>query len=153
MVLKILLRHPDKNPGCTVCHEKFREITLAHEVLSKESNSENRSIFRSNPVVLTTRNYHKLVEMSNYFWIILVYENTKGNSFIEHVKNVWDEVAIKNKDVVKFGVIDVLSQEDLLHFMPYKFQYFPNIFSYNNNNCELFSKIDQISPSSRYKFI
>ncbi len=106
-------------------------------------------MFRSNPVVLTTRNYHKLVEMSNYFWIILVYENTKGNSFVEHVKNVWDEVAVKNKNVVKFGVIDVLSQEDMLHFLPFKFLYFPNIFSYNHNNCELFSKIDQLSPSSR----
>lgn len=144
--------HPDKNRDCIMCQERFREITLAYEMISKEV-SQGRNGFRSAPVILTTRNYHKLVEMSKHLWIILVYENTQGNSFVEHVKNVFDEVALKHKQVVKFGVIDVLSQEDLLHFLPFKFQYFPNIFSYESAHSELFSKIDNLSPSSKLTFV
>ena len=133
-----------------MCHEQFREITTAHEILSKDASLlGNKSVFRSNPAILTTRNYHKFVEMSNDLWVVLVYENTKGSSYVDHVKAVWDEIGLKNKNIVKFGVIDVLSEEDLLHFLPYKFQYFPNVFTYNNGQCELFSKLDQISPASR----
>jgi hypothetical protein len=142
--------HPDKNRDCTICQERFREITLAYEIISKEVTQEGgRSGFRSGPAILTTRNYHKLVEMSKSLWIILVYENTKGNSFVEHVKNVFDEVALKHKNVVRFGVIDVLTQDDLLHFLPFKFQYFPNVFAYESTHSELFMKIDQISPASK----
>lgn len=128
-------------------------MSTAYEILSKDANIVgNKSTFRSNPVILTTRNYNKLVEMSNDFWVVLVYENTKGNSYVDHIKGVWDETSMKNKNIVKFGVIDVLTQEDLLHFLPYKFQYFPNVFTYNNGQCELFSKLDQISPLSRRSY-
>ena len=91
--------------------------------------------------------------MSNDFWIILVYENAKSNSFFEHVKGIWEEVSLKNKGIIKFGVIDILLEENLLHFLPYKFQYFPNIYTYNHNECELFSKIDSITPTSKKKML
>lgn len=147
-------RHPDKNPGCALCHEKFRQITKAHEILvsevSKGDVSGKKSIFRSNPVYLTTKNYHKLVEESNDFWLILVYEQTKYVQHMEYVAEVWDEVSTKNAGIIKFGVIDVRDQENLLHYIPFKFQYFPNIYTYlHNEDCELYGNIDSISPISK----
>jgi len=117
-------------------------------------NKEKKSIFRSNPVILTTKNYHKLVEESNDFWVILVYENAKNNQHFQYIAEVYDEVASKNSHIIKFGVIDVKEQEDLLHFLPYKFQYFPNIFSYlHNEDSELFENFETISPITLQQFI
>ena len=67
--------HPDKNPNCTYCKEKFLKITKAHEILIK--NNENtyttKNLFSSNPIILTYNNYHKLIDKSNDFFIILLY--------------------------------------------------------------------------------
>ena len=99
--------------------------------------------------MLNINNYHKLVEESNDYWVILVFENTRGNNWIKHVIDVWDEVASKYKNIVKFGAIDILRHEKLLHFLPYKFQYFPNIFTYlHGEESELFSNYDTFSVKS-----
>ena len=112
--------------------------------------SGKKSIFRSNPIYLTTKNYHKHVEESNDFWLILVYETTKNNQHLEYVAEVWDEIANKNAGIIKFGVIDVRDQENLLHYITFKFQYFPNIYTYlHNEDCELFHNIDSITPISK----
>jgi hypothetical protein len=99
---------------------------------------------------LTPSNYHKLVEESNDFWVILVFENTRGNNFVKHVIDVWDEVATKYKSQVKFGAIDILRSESLLHFLPYKLKYFPNIFTYlHGEESELYSNWDLFGVKSK----
>ncbi len=148
------IRHPDKNPSCTHCHEKFNQIVKAYETLideSKQGDNKSKGVFRSNTVHLTMNNYHKLVEESNDFWVILVYENTRGNQYTKHVIDVWDEVANKYKNLVKFGAIDVVRHDKLLHFLPYKFQFFPNIVTYlHGEDSELFSNFDTFSPKSNF---
>lgn len=100
---------------------------------------------------MTAKNYHKLVTESNSFWVILVYENTRGDRFNQFVAEVFDEVHVKLGNSVKFGVIDVLQNENLLHFLPYKFQYFPNIFTYlHGEDSELFSNFDTFKVNSKY---
>ncbi len=158
--LKFLLinRHPDKNPGCKSCHEKFSQIAKAYETLTDEStrgsyNNKSKSIFNSQPVFLTTKNYHKLVEESNDFWVICIYEDTRTNDFNKHVADIFDEVHSKYRNLVKFGVINVRLEENLLHFLPYKLQYFPNIFTYlHGEESELFGNFDNFSVKSNFIF-
>lgn len=148
--------HPDKNPGCKSCHEKFREISKAHEILTDEAkkgdfdSQGSKGMFNSKPTILNERNYHHHVEESNDFWIILIYENTRGNQHNKYMAEVWDEVSSKYNNIVKFGVIDVLQNENLLHFLPYKFQYYPNIITYlHGEGSELFQNIDSYNVKSK----
>lgn len=150
--------HPDKNPNCATCQEKFTQIARAYEILVDDSKrsggaKSGKSIFSSQPHLLTVNNYHHLVEESNDFWIIMVYENTRGNKYNQFFADVWDEVSSKYKHIVKFGVIDVLRDQNLLHFLPYKFQYFPNIFTYlHGEDSELYENIDNYNPKSKSLF-
>ncbi len=67
--------------------------------------------------------------------------------------DIFDEVHSKYRNLVKFGVIDVLHEENLLHFLPYKFQYFPNIFTYlHGEESELFGNFDTFSVKSKIEF-
>ncbi len=147
--------HPDKNPGCKSCHEKFLQISKAHEILTDEAkkgefdSKGGKSIFSSQPVVLNVKNYHHFVEESTDFWVILVFENTRGNNYNKYIAEVWDEVSSRYKNIVKFGVIDVLQNENLVHFLPYKFQYYPNIITYlHGEGSELFNNIESYSVKS-----
>lgn len=147
--------HPDKNPGCKPCHDKFMQISKAHEILTDEAkkgeldSKGGKSIFSSKPHILTEKNYHHLVEESNDFWVIMIYENTRGNSHMKHMADVWDEVSSRYTNTVKFGVIDVLQNENLLHFLPFKFQWYPNIITYlHGEGSELFQNIDSYSVKS-----
>ena len=150
--------HPDKNPGCKACHDKFLQISKAHEILTDEAkkgeidSKGGKNIFGSKPVSLNMKNYHHLVEESNDFWVIVIYENTRGNQHNQYMAEVLDEVASRYKDIVKFGVIDVLHNENLLHFLPYKFQYYPNVITYlHGEGSELFQNIESYSVKSKNK--
>ncbi len=148
------LWHPDKNPDCKACQEKFLKISKAYEVLLEETEKGGKSIFSSNPYHLNARNYHQLVEESNDFWVILIYENTRGNGYNKHVAGIWDEMTEKHGAIVKFGVIDVLTNENLLHFLPYKFQFYPNIITYlHGETSELFQNIESFSVNTFSSFI
>lgn len=148
------IRHPDKNPNCTECPVKFRKITNAKEaLLSETTQSDGKSIFRSNPAVLTTKNYHRLVEESNDLWIIMVYENVKSNHYNDKFAGVFDEVYLKYKGIVKFGVVEVVNHSNLLHYLPYKFQFFPNVISYQQGEGELFPNIDSFTVASNNWYI
>lgn len=146
--------HPDKNLDCKNCHEKFTQISKAYEVLSNEAQRDDydskggKTSFKSS-VLLTVKNYHHLVEESNDYWVILVYENTRGSRFNEYISEVWEEVSSKYKHTVRFGVIDVLKGENILHFLPFKFKYYPNVFTiHHGEDSELFQNIDAYTVKS-----
>lgn len=149
--------HPDKNPNCEACTDKFKQIAKSYEYLTDQSNRENdkmgKSIFASSPIYLTTKNYHRLVEQSNDFWVILVYEGQSGNNYNKYVAEVFDEVSTKFHNIVKFGVIDVLYNDNLLHFLPYKFQYFPNILTFLEGSSDLLENFDLFSVTTLTEFI
>jgi curved DNA-binding protein CbpA len=147
--------HPDKNPGCTTCAEKFKLIAKAEEVLraTGTEGGAGKTLFKSNPSQLTTHNYHKLVEESHDFWVIVVYEGQHGSRYNDYIADVVDEVHNKYKSIIKFGVIDVLRQPNLLHYIPYKFQYFPNIFTLQYGESELLENLDLLSVTTFTQFI
>lgn len=149
--------HPDKNPGCSSCAEKFKLIAKAGDTLmaqaSNDSNKLGKSIFSSSPYYLTSNNYHRLVEESNDFWVICVFENQQGNTYNKYIADAFDEVNTKYKSIIKFGVIDALKHQKLLHFLPFKFQFFPNIFTYLHGDSELLGNFDVFSVSTLIKFI
>lgn len=144
--------HPDKNPGCDTCAEKFKLIAKAEEILRSTSGESSKALFK-NTAYLNINNYHKLVEESNDFWLIVVYEGQHGNHYNQFIADAWADVAEKYKNIIKFGAIDVLKQPDLLHYIPYKFQIFPNIMTIQNGESELLENLDLFSVTSLMKFV
>ena len=141
--------HPDKHPNCISCKEKFLEITKAHENLIKYNDNNKNSLFSSHPIILTSNNYHKLVEQSDDFWVILVHEN-KGNSII----NIFDDIANKFKSIIKFGVIDIIKEEKLSTYLPFTFKYPPSIFTHLTGiDDEIYQNIDRINIIDFMRFI
>mmetsp|Transcript_23285 Transcript_23285/g.24228 ORF Transcript_23285/g.24228 Transcript_23285/m.24228 type:complete len:681 (-) Transcript_23285:87-2129(-) len=148
------LWHPDKNPGCSSCAEKFKLIAKAEEVLRAGlEGGSGASLFKSPSTYLTAHNYHKLVEESYDFWLIVIYEGQHGNNFNQYIADAWNEVSDRFKGIIKFGVIDVLKHPNLLHYIPYKFQYFPNIFTMQHGESELMENLDLFSVTTLVEFI
>lgn len=147
--------HPDKHPNCKNCKEKFEKITTAHEELVKMlSNGNDKSInreFSKNVYYLNLKNYHKLVEKSNDFWVIFIYQS---NYNYQTYASVFTEVADKYASVIKFGVIDVLKEESLLVYLPFKFPILPKIYSHSTTGeNEIFQNMEILTPTKLITFI
>ena len=148
--------HPDKHPDCISCKEKFIKITKAYENLLK--NSENSikkiSLFSSNPIILSLKNYHKLVENSDDFWVILVYENKKNDEIFTDVIAIFDHVCSKFNSIIKFGVIDIIKENNLRTYLPFNFNEPPSIYTHlNGMNEEIYQNIERINVVDFLKFI
>lgn len=152
--------HPDKHPDCKICKEKFAKITDAHEELLKIAlagsyGGGKNNLFTSHPIELTSNNYHRLVEKSLDFWVIFVYEQKRINDgFLEQVASIYNDVALRYQSIIKFGVIDIIKQESLLTYLPYKFPILPSIFTHlTGEENELYQNIDSINSNNLIKFI
>ena len=143
--------HPDKHPNCITCKEKFLQITKAHETLIKnnENSSLKNSLFTSHPIILTSKNYHKLVELSDDFWIILVFENRPSD-----VVSIFDEISNRFKSIIKFGIIDIIKEDELRTYLPFSFKYPPSIFTHLTGiDDEIYQNIDRINVIDFMRFI
>ena len=143
--------HPDKHPNCINCKEKFLQITKAHETLIKnnENSSLKNSLFTSHPIILTSKNYHKLVELSDDFWIILVFENRPSD-----VVSIFDEISNRFKSIIKFGIIDIIKEDELRTYLPFSFKYPPSIFTHLTGiDDEIYQNIDRINVIDFMRFI
>ncbi len=148
--------HPDKHPDCISCKEKFIKITKAYEKLldNKEISTKKNSLFTSNPILLSLRNYHKLVENSDDFWVILVYENKKSEQTFTDVIAIFDHVCSKFNSIIKFGVIDIIKENNLRTYLPFNFNEPPSIYTHlNGMNDEIYQNIERISLVDFLKFI
>ena len=80
----------------------------------------------------------------------MIYENIKSNTFNQKFADIFDEVHNKYKGTVKFGVVEVVNHANLLHYLPYKFQFFPNIISSQLGvGADLFPNIDNFTVTSK----
>ena len=148
--------HPDKHLNCKSCKEKFNQITDAYENIMKNfEEGDKRTIFQNSPNILNFNNYHRLVESSKDFWLIFVYNSRQIDYFTQRVVSVYNELNKQLKGTIKFGIIDVSKEEQLLVFLPYKFPLLPTIYSYDGRNefCEIFQNIDNINEINLFNFI
>ena len=148
--------HPDKHINCKSCKEKFNQITEAYENIMKMfEEGDKRSIFQNSPIVLNSNNYQRLVESSKDFWLIFVYNSRQIDYFTQMTVSVYNEMNKQLKGTIKFGIIDVSKEEQLLHFLPYKFPILPTIYTYDGRNeiSEIYQNIDHINEISLFNFI
>jgi len=132
--LKAAELHPDKNPNCENCAERFNLVTKAYETLS---NPDTRKFYDSTNSILdplksathqlTLTNFHRLVEESNDVWIIMVYLDTDDLS--SQFTNFWDEVA-KDYPFIQFGRINFATQARLVSMLPFRVEEIPFVLSY-----------------------
>jgi curved DNA-binding protein CbpA len=105
--------HPDRNPGCKECPEKFRSLASAHETLSIP---EKRKLYDSvrggyDVIVsdystqLTSENFKNLVLYSDDVWVIMTYSDLDG--YCKQVAPHWDEAAHELMGLVRFGRINI----------------------------------------------
>lgn len=140
--------HPDRNPNCQECDEKFKLINKAYEIVSEEHrsrNSQQKSIFEQEHTELTTANWLKKVENSDDFWVIMVYESSI-NKHAKYAADVFDEVSQNYRNIAKFGTVDVLNHPNMSQFLPFKFQYFPNFITVlKDESPQLMENIDKFN--------
>eukprot|EP00933_Yihiella_yeosuensis_P077423 TRINITY_DN8785_c2_g1_i1.p1 TRINITY_DN8785_c2_g1~~TRINITY_DN8785_c2_g1_i1.p1 ORF type:complete len:546 (-),score=119.53 TRINITY_DN8785_c2_g1_i1:162-1778(-) len=122
--------HPDKNPDCVECVEKFERISKAYDTLS---NPEKRKAYDSgrkakgniesaSSVDLDPETYESMVLRSNEVWFVQVYDpaDDRGSTF----GAAWEEMAHKYKGVAKFGRVDV-SQPGCKEMLPSRYVIMP----------------------------
>lgn len=127
--------HPDKNPGCEDCPQKFLDIQNAYEVLIDE---DQRALYdetngfgnflKSAATELTMQNYKKEVEDSKDIWIIMVYKNNNYPS--EFFSSFWEDV-LKSYPFIRFGRINYKTQAKLVRKLPFNVREFPIVFAYS----------------------
>lgn len=96
---KLALRwHPDKNPNCESCQEKFRAVSRAYETLGDKSKRRlydttaalDMENLPSAATTLTHENYRQVVLGSPSVWVIQTYSEAEGRSRSFH--GHWEEV-------------------------------------------------------------
>lgn len=145
--------HPDKNPSCTICPEKFSKISRAYEILSNEESKihydQTNGILEpleSKTQSLYSFNFHHLVEESPKPWIIQVY--SENDSSCRNFAGFWEEIALKH-NYLNFGRINFGSQRALLKNLPYAVEELPLVISLvPGEHSELYGFYGDRSPNS-----
>jgi preprotein translocase subunit Sec63 len=111
----VLKYHPDKNPNCRTCPEKFQEVMTAWEVLGdpeKRKHYDQNSGFiqqlPSHSLTLTPDNCEYLIGDSDVLYVVQVYDSTDRAS--HYFAAFWEEILPKYKGLVEFARIDVWQQ-------------------------------------------
>lgn len=142
--------HPDKNPDCADCKEKFELLAKAYEILGNEDSrkfydttSTAMTVIKSSTINLNSSNYKSLVEDSNDIWIIMIYID---DSTCESFTNFWDEVS-KQFPYIKFGRVNYTLQPDLLPKLPFRAEEYPFVFSLIKGKVPEFLEFNMEKPS------
>lgn len=128
--------HPDKNPGCATCEEKFAAISKAYNVLSDPEQKKDYDNQRSSKgaqssaasVELTSEDFEAKVLRSNEVWVVQVYDPSEGPSAGFHP--IWEENAAQYQHVANFGRLDASKQKAALNLLPQRIVIKPVIFRF-----------------------
>ena len=131
---KLAIRwHPDKNPNCDSCAERFGEIAKAYEILSDNEKrqvydttaGEYESISSGSSVTLTEQNYDALVTHGDSVWVIQAFSELEPRcgQFAPH----WEEASNYLGRYARFGRIDATRNPDALKKFPIKARLFPTV--------------------------
>lgn len=156
-----LVWHPDKNPGCEPCLEKFRDISKAYEILGDD---EKRQVYDSTQggeieiipsaaITLTSDNFDDLVILQTAnSWVIQVY--TDHDELCHYFSSIWEESIEEMGKYYRFGRIHAKKESSLLKKLPLNVKVFPAIFIITNGYpYEIYSKIYDPSLESFLDFL
>lgn len=127
--------HPDKNPDCTECVEKFAKISKAYDTLSNvearkaydSGRRAKKSLDSQSSVELDLENFESTVLRSNEVWYVQAYDPDDGNC--KNFATGWEDVAHDFGENAKFGRLDV-SKKELKELLPFRPVLLPVIFRY-----------------------
>lgn len=128
--------HPDKNPDCKECPEKFAAISKAYETLSNPESKKTYDSKRAttetlssmNSIDLTAEDFERKVLRSNDVWIVEVYDPNDGASPSFHP--LWEETASSMKNVARFGRIDIGTHRNAMNLLPIRVKITPSVFRF-----------------------
>eukprot|EP00746_Dinoflagellata_sp_MGD_P162652 gnl/MRDRNA2_/MRDRNA2_90298_c0_seq1.p1 gnl/MRDRNA2_/MRDRNA2_90298_c0~~gnl/MRDRNA2_/MRDRNA2_90298_c0_seq1.p1 ORF type:complete len:764 (-),score=202.95 gnl/MRDRNA2_/MRDRNA2_90298_c0_seq1:112-2403(-) len=129
--------HPDKNPDCASCEEKFAEIGKAGDILTDPEkrkaydsgrHTDTESFKSSQSVALTAENFASTVLRSPHAWIVQVFDSRDEGS--KNFQSFWEEATLAQNDLVKFGRIDVSVDKAAADFLPTRVVLFPTVFAF-----------------------
>jgi len=150
--------HPDRNPNCEDCQERFNSIVQAYEVLSdaERRDAYDNSYSRGKKITshthqLTAANYNRLVSSSFDYWVVQVYRD--GDEVCEKFSPVWEQVAGDLEGMVKFGRVNADKESQLLPSMPFKIKVYPSVFTTEQAGPVIFSLKSMFDPRELTKMI
>jgi hypothetical protein len=129
--------HPDKNPGCEECVEKFDKISKAYEVLSNPERKEAYDQRKSHAdgsqksaasVDLTDEDFETKVLRSNDVWFVQIYDPSDGGTKSFHP--AWEEVAQANQATARFGRVDATKHKKAMALLPQRVIMMPVVFRF-----------------------
>lgn len=130
--------HPDKNPECEACPEKFAQISKAYEVLSNVEDREAYDKRKASPgeskmksaisVELSIEDFEAKVLRSNEVWVVQVYDPSDSSASSFHP--MWEDVGNQLQSVAKFGRLNSLAQKAALEYLPQRVVITPTVFRF-----------------------
>jgi len=128
--------HPDKNPDCQSCAERFAEIGKAYEVLS---NPELKKAYdqRKKPEgqlqsavseSLSAADFEDIVLRSNEVWMVQIFDPSDGASRDFHP--IWEEISLQYQGKVRFGRIDATQHRRALDYLPQRVVLMPLVYRF-----------------------
>ncbi|PFH38604.1 DnaJ domain-containing protein [Besnoitia besnoiti] len=162
--------HPDKNPGCTGCQERFTDVAVAYEHLMKslkkkkdEGAGEERGTGEGEEGL--SRTSKDIIDFTGlpsdaafypatdrHVWTIMLHNDK--DEFSEHVLEMWEETALTLGKYFKYGLINVRKNKDLAKRLPVNIKIFPAIVVMSNGmHPEVYPTITRPSVESIQSFI
>jgi hypothetical protein len=128
--------HPDKNPGCTTCEEKFAAISKAYNVLSDAEQKKAYDNQRTSKgaqssavsIELSNEDFEAKVFRSNEVWMVQVYDPADGPSNSFHP--IWEENANTYQHVARFGRLDASKHKAAVNLLPQRIVIKPVVFRF-----------------------
>lgn len=125
--------HPDKNPDCADCKEKFMKLKAAYKILGNadlralydRTNGRTLEMIPSSTTELTRENFDTLVRNSGDIWVVQVYSD--DDPACQDFAKKWEDAADEFKDYAKFGRINELLNPKAMKKLPIKAQLFPTV--------------------------
>lgn len=127
--------HPDKNPDCSECAEKFGKISKAYDTLSNvearkaydSGRRAKKSLESQSSVELGLDDFESQVLRSNEVWFVQAYDPNDGSC--KSFATGWEDVAHTYGEHAHFGRLDV-SKAELKSLLPFQPVLLPVVFRY-----------------------
>lgn len=125
--------HPDKNPNCEECKEKFMKIKAAYKILGNpelkalydRTNGRTVDVISSATTELTLQNFDELVTRSGDVWVVQVYSDDSPEC--HRFSTRWEDAATRLGEFARFGRINKLMHPHMMKKLPIKAQLLPAV--------------------------